>query len=310
MTKLALGAVLPVCLALCSFGQTPPEPVAPAAQSPAEDTRPLPGIPKLMQEVETQEHKAETFERDYIYREAAVEESLDSSGKVKKTESREFDNFTLDGVAVRRLVRKNGQELTPEEQKKQSERIDKEVSAARERRRKAEASGKPTDANARDEITWSRMLELGSFTNARREAIDGRDAIAVDFTGNSKAKTHNQLEAAVHELAGTVWIDEADKAIVRLDAHFANPYRIGGGLLVNVRKGTEFHFETRKINGEVWLPASLEAHGQARVMLFFNFDGAIHVRYSGYRKFKATSTILPGLNEVDDGKLKPPAAKP
>ncbi len=276
---------------LPSYGQT--EPV------------PLPDIPTLMHQVEAHQREAEAIEKDYIYRESTKADELDSHGSVKKTSTREFDVFWTEGVNVHRMVSKDGKELSPEEQKKLSEKIDKDVAKARERRKKADASGKETDPQGHEEVTVSRLLELGSFTNARRETINGRDTIVVDFTGDPKARTRTPLEAAIHDMAGTIWIDEADRSIVRMDAQFINTFKIGAGLLVSVRKGTSVTARNRKINDEVWLPESIEAQGQARIMLLFSFDGNLRARYGNYRKFKATSTILPGINQIEEDKPTP-----
>ena len=74
----------------------------------------------------------------------------------------------INGVPVRRLLKKDGKDLSPDELKKENERIDKEAAKARERRDKADADGKETDPRGHDEITVSRLLELGRFTNPRR----------------------------------------------------------------------------------------------------------------------------------------------
>ena len=86
---------------------------------------------------------------------------------MKKTETREYDIFWVEGVPVQRLVKKNGKELSADEQKKENEQIDKEVAKAKEKRAKADAKGKETDPRGNELITVSRLLELGNFTNAR-----------------------------------------------------------------------------------------------------------------------------------------------
>lgn len=252
------------------------------------------------------ERKAETIQKDYIYRETSVVEELDGHGAVKKTRSREFDVFWLDGVNVRKLVKKDGKDLTPDELEKESQRIDKTVAEGRARRAKADAKGKETDSHGNDEVTVSRMLELGSFTNARREMVDGRPTIAVDFTGDPKAKTRNSGESAIHDMAGTVWMDEQDKSIERIDGRFIHPFKIAGGLLVDVKQNTKYSIRFKKINDEVWLPEGFDANGQARILLLMSFDGNIHVHDGDYRKFRTASTILPGLTEVDGDKTVPP----
>jgi len=261
-----------------------------AKQEPAD--RPLPDIAALMHEVESRQREAEKVEKDYIYHSVETGVELDGHGAVKKTEVNEYDVFWLDGVPVRKLVKKDGNELSADEARKESERIDKEAAKAKERREKEDAKGKETDPQGHDEITVSRLLELGAFTNPRRVQMDGRDTIVVDYTGDPRAKTHNSFENVIRDMAGTIWVDEQDKTIAKLEGHFVDNFKMGGGLLVSIRKGTNFKLQQKRVNGEVWLPARVEGHGEARVFLFFKFNGSLSVLDSDYRKFKTSSTIV------------------
>lgn len=289
---LVLVAVLgaPVCLA---SAQTPPRPQQPAQEMHVE--RPLPDIPTLMREVGERQRASEAIRRDYLYHEVQTAEVTNGHGAVEKTDVREYDVFYINGVPVRRLTKENGRELTAKEQQKESERIDKEVAKARERRAKADAAGKETDASGNEIITASRFLELGRFSNPRRVALNGRDTIAIDYAGNPDAKTRNRAESAIRDLVGTVWVDESDRALVKVQGHFVNSFKIGAGVVMNIQKDTSFSMEQRKVNNEVWLPATMEAHGAARVFLLLGFHGSWKLVDSDYRKFKATSTILPGI---------------
>ncbi len=258
-----------------------------------------------MRQVEANERTSEALKKNYIFRSVQTEQQSDGHGGTKKTEIKEYDEFWVEGVPVERMTRKEGKELSEADQKKESERIDKEVAKAREKREKADARGKETTPRGDDEITVSRLLELGSFTNPRRVQWNGRDTIVVDFAGNPKAKTRNRGEDVVRDLAGTAWIDEHDKVLVKAQGHFVNAFKIGGGLVVNIQKGTSFGFEQKKINEEVWLPAIMEGQGEARALLLFKFNGSLRAVESDYRKFRATSTILPGVSKIEDGAQKP-----
>jgi hypothetical protein len=264
-----------------------------------ETARPLPDIPKLMRDVETNQRAAEAIEKDYLFRSVQTEQQSDGHGGIKRTETREYDVFWVEGVPVHRLTKKNGKELSAEEQKKESEQIDKEVSKVKARREKADAKGKETGPHGEEGITVSRLLELGSFTNARRVQLSGRDTIAVDFAGDPKAKTKSRFEDVIRDMAGTAWIDEQDRMLVKAQGHFLNNFKIGGGLVANIQKGTNFSMEQRKVNDEVWLPAVVEGQGAARALLFFSFNGSVRAVESDYRKFKATSTIQPGVSAVE-----------
>lgn len=279
------------------------------AQTPEDPTpeKPLPDLSAMMHLVEANERKSEKVRQDYIYNEINTFDERDSHDAIKKTESRDQEVFWLNGVPVARTLKKNGKPLTADEAKKEDERIDEVVKKAKERRDKKDAKGKETDPRGNDEITFARILELGEFSNERREIINGRPTIIVDYQGNPKAKTHNPGEAVFKELAGTVWIDEDDHTLQHLEGHFDHDFKLAGGLAVSVRKGTWFRAKFVKINGEVWLPEVLEGDGHARYLLFFSLNGHFQLHASNYRKFKASSTILPGVTTVDPA---PPTEPP
>ncbi|WP_263365059.1 hypothetical protein [Edaphobacter bradus] len=301
-----VGMMVALLAGTLAWGQTPESGQAAgeaAGQSlPAgSEERPLPDVAALMHAVETNQRTSEAVLKDYLYREVVTEEKDDSHGAAKKTQSNEYDIFWLNGVQVHKLVKKDGKELTAEEQKKQDEEIDKQVAKAKERRSKADAKGEETDSHGNEEVTVSRLLTLGSFSNPRRVTMDGRDTITVDFVGDPKAKTRNRTEELIRDLAGTVWIDEQDRTIARVEGRFEKAFKIGAGMLVNIKQGTTFSFEQKKVNGEAWLPVRWDGEGAVRAMLFFNFNGKVRGVDSDYRKFKATATILPGIGKVEPG---------
>jgi hypothetical protein len=287
-----------------AFAQDEKPPAPATVQAPAETKtdeveRPLPDIPALMHSVEVNQRASEAIEKDYMYRSVQTHEETDGHGGVKKAETMEYDVFWVNSVPVHRLTKKNGKELSAGEQKKENEQIDKEVAKAKERRAKADEKGTETDPRGYEVVTVSRLLELGSFTNPRRVQLNGRDTIAVDFAGDPKAKTRNRFEDVIRDMAGTAWVDEEDRMLVKAQGHFVNNFKVGGGMVVNIQKGTSFSMEQRKVNNEVWLPAMVEGNGAARALLFFHFNGNLRAVESDYRKFKATSTILPGVSTVE-----------
>lgn len=271
-----------------------------AGAASAAASRPLPDVATLMHAVEAHQRQDEVKLKDYIYRQTETVDETDGHGGVKKREVRVYDVFWLQGVPVRKRVSKDGRPLTADELKKEDERIDKEVKTARERREKGEDKGRDTDPRGNDEVSVSRVLELGTFSNARRVQIAGRDTIAADYAGDPKAKTRNRAEEMIHDLTGTVWVDEVDKELVRTEGRFYRSFKIGGGLVASIKEGTSFGMEQRKVNEEVWLPTAIEGRGAARFLLFFNLNGSLRIEDAEFRKFKATSTLLPGVSAAED----------
>ena len=95
---------------------------------------------------------------------------------------------------------------------------------------------------------------LAQFVNPRRERFHGQDVLVFDFEPNPEYKARNMVERIVHELAGVIWIDEKAHEVVRLEAYFVGDFRVAGGLVANLQKGTSFVFEQAYFNNEVWLP--------------------------------------------------------
>jgi hypothetical protein len=281
---------------------------APPQAAPA----PLPDIATLLHDVERNQKAAEARRHEYTYHLHTETQELKGSGELKKTETVDSESLTIKNVRVDRVVARNGVPLTPDETKKESERIDKEVERDIARRTKREDKGEATNSRGDQLITTSRFLELGSFSNPRRILLDGRPTIVADYAGDPQAKTHNPAEAAVRDLVGTVWIDEQDRVLVRGEGHFLNDFKLLGGLGLNIHKGFSFSFRASKINNEVWLPAAVDAAGSARYLLFVSINGNFHLRASDYRKYRTSSTIV-GTSDAlgpDDQPIPEPPPAP
>jgi hypothetical protein len=102
----------------------------------------------------------------------------------------------------------------------------------------------------------------------------------------------------MRQLAGTLWVDERDEAILRLNGSLQQNFHVGGGLLVNIKKGSWFDFTEAPVNGEIWFPAQFSAHVDGRFLLLKGFNGDGRDTFSEYRKLKTSVTILPGTQLV------------
>jgi hypothetical protein len=254
--------------------------------------KPPPSAKDLLLDAERNQRAAEAANRDYTYHVHLEQQELDHSGNLKKTTTTDSESLTIDGIRVDRVVARDNKPLTAKEAEKESDRLDKEVAKAKQHREKLAAEGKPTDARGDDLLSVSRILELGSFTNPRRVSLNGRPTIVLDYTGDPNAKTRNETEKVFRDLVGTAWIDEQDHILVRGQGHFLHDFKVGGGLVLNIHQGLNFDFTATHITNYIWLPATIDAQGSARILLFDGINGRLHLTTSDYRKFHSTSTII------------------
>jgi hypothetical protein len=221
---------------------------------------PLPDIRQLIEQVRDHQRQLDKVRENYTYTSAQTLQDVDSDGRVKKTETSEYEVFFVNGHAVARKVKKDGKPLDEHEEKKETERVTKEAE-------KADKTPPDQQVEGQQQVSITQMLELMEVRNPRREEYRGRPAIVFDFVGRKDAKTHGMVEDASKKLEGTLWIDEADRQVAHMDVKFIDSFRVAGGLVATIQKGSNFHFDQSPVNGELWLPTGAEASVDARVLL-------------------------------------------
>jgi hypothetical protein len=249
----------------------------------------LPDLKALFKEIDDNQKAIDKLKENYAGTETEEETEYESNGKVKKTESRESTFFYLDGDEVSTLVKKDGKPLGPDEQKKENEKTQKRIEEHEKRKAKKEAKEEKAKeegkSDEKDEPGIEVFLRACQFVNPRRERFRGQDVLVFDFEPNPEFKPHKLEEKVVQKLAGVVWIDEKAHDVARLEAYFVGDFKMVGGLLANLQKGTSFVFEQAFVNNEVWLPTYMEAHVGVRVLLVKGFKINVVNRYSDYKKF-------------------------
>lgn len=264
--------------------------LARAQPVPASNT-PLPDIRVLMHEVQEHQKALEKVRESYTYSSRQVIEDLDPGGNVTRTETAEYDDFFVNGHLIQRMVKKNGQPLSAHDDQKETERVTKLVEKAEKTPPDQPLEG-PT-------ISVSRVLEIMDVHHARLESFRGRSTIVFDFVGRKDARTHGLAEDMSKKLEGTIWIDERDRQVAHLEVTFRDNFRMLGGLVASIEKGSSFRFDQApmeppggkkpapgfpvsasegkteaspgKEESALWLPTGGEGTVQARVLMLKNY---------------------------------------
>jgi len=241
--------------------------------------KPVPEIRQLMMDVMEHQKQLEKVRENYTYTTATITETLDSRGKVNKTETVESEVFFVNGHAIERTVKRDGKSLNDHDAQKEQERIQKLVEKAEKT-----PSGHPLEGHD-EQISVTKLLEIMQVTHPRRENFRGRSTIIFDFAGKRDAKTHGIAEDASKKIAGTLWVDEKDKQVARMEAHFTDNFHVAGGLLANIQKGSSFYFDQAPVNGEIWFPTGAEGQVAARLLLLKGVRQHILERDYDYKRF-------------------------
>ncbi|MGA9886804.1 MAG: hypothetical protein WBQ31_04855 [Candidatus Acidiferrales bacterium] len=254
---------------------------------PRADSRPLPDIAQLLRDMQKNQKAVEEIVKQYTCRLSNEEEKLGSNGDVSSHSVKDYDIFYVGDEEIRHLLAKDGKPLEGDEKKKEDQRFGKEFDAAK--KKQAELANDPKKQQKeeeRDEAQISDFLSAENFTNPRREIFRGQEVIVFDFGPNPAYKPKNMVENLVQKLVGVIWVDEQARDVVRLEARFSDNFKIGGGLVASLSKGSNFVFEQTLVNNEVWLPSYDEVHAAAR-LVFVKVKANQIDRYSDYKKFSS-----------------------
>jgi len=278
LQRLLRSRALPLALSvpLVAFPQTPDPP--------------LPDVPTLIQQVREHQRQMESVQENYTFHETQVSQELNKNGTVKKTESVEFEIFFVNTHEIRRLIKKDGQDLDPDQQKKVQDQVMKEVE-------KAQQTPPGQAPQGEDSISVSHILAMAKVSVPRREIMDGRSTIAFDFAGDPHAKAHNVAEEAALRTSGTFWIDEKDRQVRRLVAQLDSNVHAGFGLF-SLGKGSTLTFDQKLVNNELWLPTGATINLIAHAIGVIGIRANIQVTDNDYEKFHATAQQQPGTTVV------------
>jgi hypothetical protein len=247
--------------------------------------RELPDPVELVGRLKANQKQLEERRKDYICAFTEETRTLDGQGAVKKTETKGYELFFEGSYPVVRQVSKEGKALDEHDAQKEERRVEEEVKKDREL---AEKHGERENS---EEVRVDQILHATVIKNGRYENYRGREALVYDFEPNREFQPHSRAESLANKLAGTVWIDAEDVEVARLEARIIDTYKVAGGLVGSVKKGSDLTVEQERVNGEVWLPSLLDFSLEARILLFKTVHERVVDRFSSYRKFRVETRV-------------------
>lgn len=240
--------------------------------------KPLPDIVALLTAVDKNQKQIDEIQKDYACMKLEENDELNAKGKITGRAITLYQVSYIAGHEIDRKIEVNGKPLTPAEQQKEDDRINKKIG---QYDKEAADPQKKDD----DNVGISDFLRVSRFTNPRWERFRGQDMVVFDFGPNPNYKPKKLVDKLIYDLVGTVWVDPQAQDIARLEARSDNSFKIGGGVLASLQKGSAFQFEQSRVNNEVWLPSYDEVHVGAKFLLVKTFRADQTDHYYDYQKF-------------------------
>lgn len=191
------------------------------------------------------------------------DDEMNSDGSVKKHESKEPEQFYVNGIEIDHTLKKNGTPLSEAEAKKEQQRVDKEV-------KKYSDTKEADKAFDHDEKEVDMFLRAVRLTNGRRTYRDSRSLLVYDLSGDPAFHPKKLEERFAQALNGQISIDEQSGMVAEVRFQTIKDVKVGGGLLANLHKGFWLHIVQQREPDGVWITRSLDGSGDARAALFLH----------------------------------------
>lgn len=202
---------------------------------------------------------------------------------------------------VARLVERDGQPITAEEDAEERARLTDEMSSPEDfmkhRRR---------DAEMRDSVIkvvgLMPQAMLYSYAPGQPQAgISGGGSerlVVVDFRPNPSFHPPTMLAECLTGLEGRVWIDPQTHYLKRVEARVLRPVNMGFGILAKIFPGGTLALDQMNLGGEQWVYSHLDEHLTARVLMVKNYPEDNVITSWDFRALPSGVSFQEGIREL------------
>lgn len=189
------------------------------------------------------------------------------------------------GSPYYKLVKVNGEPLSPEQQKMEQDKLEHAIS-----QRRAES---PSDRakrvadyekdRKRDHVLMEQLTKAFTFQFVGEGRKNSRDVYVLRGIPVQGYQPPNMEAQVLTGMEGQLWIDKQTFQWVEVTAKVIHPVSIEG-FLARVEPGTHFELEKMPVANGIWLPKSFTMKSHSKILFLFGHDKQEEDSYFGYRK--------------------------
>ena len=244
----------------------------------------------------------------FTYQLRKVQHTLNEEGKPTKEDFQDYEAYPVRGRHVLIKIADNGKKLADweiEQGRKQAggelERAETDKVTEIKSYLTAAVTGSYRGKYAGLLIDPTAFLQACEFTDPRTEKLTGREMIALDFIPRIGTKLPI-AKAFVANLIGTIWIDAADKIIVRIEAKNIMPGLDKTGKPLRLSPAPKLVYQQTKLPSGEWFPAVIRMNADGDGSAFYGLNWDVVFEFTGYQQFNTISE--------KEKLIAPPAKKP
>ena len=221
---------------------------------------------------------------DYSYARYNVRREFDTAGALKAEHTMLSHHAFEDGYGYMQQAQRDGKTVPDAERKLSQNAARARAAQLRGMSPAARAQAEPpTRSRAPEQSFLKEFPDALDFKKVGEEMIGGRRTLVLECEPRPGYKATNMRARMFEKVRGKIWLDAAEKQMVRIDAEMFDGVNIGWGMIGKVQKGTRFHLERRRVADGSWLPESQDIRFTARILVFKTLSQEEITRYSEFR---------------------------
>lgn len=248
---------------------------------------------EIVRRAAEQHQRMAATSRDYTYLQRLETRDLDRSGQVQSRKIETWQILFLEGSPYRRLVARDDQAISPDEQKAEDEKL---RGTAEERRTETaeQRTHRVAEYQRRQDRQREPVKEIADafhFTLIGEQQYAGRTVYRIDGTPNPGFKPKSQLSSIFPKVKLQLWIDKRDGQAARVEMEVLDAISFGG-FLVRLTKGSRLVVEQAPVADGVWMPKQFSLTAAARILLLKGLNRQLDYTFSNYKKSTVPAEVL------------------
>ena len=191
------------------------------------------------------------------------------------------------GTPYEKLISKNGQPLTPEEQRREDQKYEKTL-----KQRQNETPAEHTARIQKYENERSFLKDLPNaydFKMLGEDTDEGQPAWVIGLTPRADFVPTTNHGAMLKHIQGRLWIDKEAVQWAKAEAFVVDPITIGW-IVARIGPGARIFLDMTKVNDSLWMPSRITINGSAKVLMVHNKNLNEELVFSGYHADNAYSS--------------------
>ncbi len=134
------------------------------------------------------------------------------------------------------------------------------------------------------------------FSSPRSTLLEGRETIVMDFKPLAGVQL-GQDKDWINNLSGLVWIDVADKSLVRIEGHSA-----GAQSEMGENPAPNFVYQQQRLADGVWAPSLIRINAAGNETIFRGLNWDAWFQFSNYKRFDSNDSDVKIISPEGKGK--------